>query len=82
MIVACIVPEEGMTISNNGLITYLENQIAYYKLPAQIVRMDAFPVNASGKIILSDLKKKAAEIIQANPEATNTGVNSHQAGKK
>ena len=82
MIVACIVPEEGMTISNTGLITYLENQIAYYKLPAHIVRMDALPVNASGKIMLSELKKKAAEIIQANPEATDTGVDAHQKGKK
>ena len=74
MIVACIVPEEGTTISNAGLMTHLENHLAYYKLPAHIVRMDALPVNASGKIMLGELKKQAAEIIQANPEATGTGI--------
>ena len=73
MIVACIVPEEGTTISNAGLMTHLENHLAY-KLPAHIVRMDALPVNASGKIMLGELKKQAAEIIQANPEATGTGI--------
>lgn len=78
MIVACIVPEEGMTISNTGLITHLENHLAYYKLPAHIVRMESFPVNASGKIMLGELKKQASEIIQANPEVTGTGVDEHK----
>lgn len=74
MIVACIVPEEGTTISNAGLMTHLENHLAYYKLPAHIVRMDALPVNASGKIMLGELKEQAAAIIRANPEVTSTGV--------
>ena len=70
MIVACIIPEEGMTIGNAGLMTYMENHLAYYKLPAHIVRMEAFPMNASGKVMLGELKKKAAEIIQTNPDTT------------
>ncbi len=74
MIVACIVPEDGTTISNTGLMAHLENHLAYYKLPAHIVRMDALPVNASGKIKLGELKEQAAAIIRANPEATGTGV--------
>ena len=41
----------------------MENHLAYYKLPAHIVRMEAFPMNASGKVMLGELKKKAAEII-------------------
>ena len=78
MIVACIIPEEGTTISNAGLMTHLENHLAYYKMPAHIVRMDAFPVNASGKIMLKELKQEAAEIIKANPEVTSTGVDDHK----
>ena len=70
MIVACIIPEEGMTVGNAGLMTHMENHLAYYKLPAHIVRMEAFPMNASGKVMLGELKKQAAEIIQTNPDTT------------
>lgn len=59
MIVVCIIPEEGLTISNAGLMTHMENHLAYYKLPAHIVRMDVFPMNASGKVMLGELKKQA-----------------------
>lgn len=72
MIVACIIPEEGMTISTTGLMSHLENHLAYYKLPAHIVRMESFPVNASGKVMLGELKRQAAEIIRTNPEITST----------
>lgn len=72
MIVVCIIPEEGLTISNAGLMTHMENHLAYYKLPAHIVRMDVFPMNASGKVMLGELKKQAAEIIRTNPEITST----------
>lgn len=78
MIVACIVPEDGRTISNTGLMTHLENHLAYYKLPAHIVRFESLPVNASGKIMLGELKKQAAEIVKANPEATATGKDDHR----
>ena len=72
MIVVCIIPEEGLTISNAGLMTHMENHLAYYKLPAHIVRMEVFPMNASGKVMLGELKKQAAEIIRTNPEITST----------
>ena len=74
MIVACIIPEEGMTIGNAGLMTHMENHLAYYKLPAHIVRMETFPMNASGKVMLGELKKQAAEIIRTNPDITSTAA--------
>lgn len=40
--------------------------------PGHFVRMDVFPMNASGKVMLGELKKQAAEIIRTNPEITST----------
>lgn len=63
MVVACIVTESGTHISDQELLTYLERHVAYYKVPSYIVRMREFPVTASGKIVISELKEQAKQEI-------------------
>ena len=60
-----------MTIGNAGLMTYMENHLAYYKLPAQYRAYGSIPYECRRKVMLGRTeKKKAAEIIQTNPDTT------------
>lgn len=49
-IVAHVVPRSGSTINEADLRIHLAAQLPSYMVPAHIVRMDAFPLNASGKV--------------------------------
>lgn len=64
MIVACVVVKEGKPFSEVGLQEFLAKKLAYYKLPAHILRFEALPMNASGKILLKELKEEVMERIQ------------------
>ena len=56
-VVACIIPEEGTTVKTEVLDGYLRANLARYKIPEKYVYLDSFPINASGKIVLNDLKQ-------------------------
>ena len=66
MVVACIIMKEGRTISETGLRSYLEHHLAYYKIPSWIVLFDRFPISASGKIQLAELKRLAMMQLSGN----------------
>ncbi|MCI1966038.1 MAG: AMP-binding protein [Oscillospiraceae bacterium] len=65
-IAACIVPKRGCEINAGELHDFLKPRLAHYKLPTYVLRFDAFPMNASGKIKLKDLKSKAAAMVKNN----------------
>lgn len=69
MVVACVVPEAGASVSETGLKAFLENRIAYYKIPSHVVLVDELPVTASGKVALGKLKETAAERIREQEQA-------------
>lgn len=69
MVVACVVPEAGASVSQTGLKAFLENRIAYYKIPSHVVLVDELPVTASGKVALGKLKEMAAERIREKEQA-------------
>ena len=69
MVVACVVPEAGASVSQTGLKAFLENRIAYYKIPSHVVLVDELPVTASGKVALGKLKETAAERIREQEQA-------------
>lgn len=58
-VVACIIPEEGCEVDTKGLDSYLREHLAKYKIPEQYLYLKEFPLNASGKIKLNDLKEIA-----------------------
>lgn len=58
-IAACITLKAGARFSREGLLDFLKDKVAYYKLPEYVLVFQELPMNASGKILLSELKAQA-----------------------
>ena len=54
---ACVVLNEGASLSEAELIAYTKDRIAAYKYPRIIEFMTALPMNATGKILKKELRK-------------------------
>ena len=50
-----------MQIGKERMLSYLKQHLADYKVPAYVFWFEKFPMNASGKIELKELRKEAAE---------------------
>jgi acyl-CoA synthetase (AMP-forming)/AMP-acid ligase II len=57
--VAFVVPRAGQTIDPDALIAWSRERMANYKVPRQVVAVDALPVNASGKVLKYQLRERA-----------------------
>ncbi len=55
---ACIILNEGCTMSADEVKEYLADKIAKFKLPELVEFMTDFPRNPTGKILKQELKKK------------------------
>ena len=55
---ACLILNEGCTMTADEVKAYLQDKIAKYKLPEFVEFMQEFPRNPTGKILKQDLKKK------------------------
>ncbi|MEM0991554.1 MAG: AMP-binding protein, partial [Bacteroidota bacterium] len=53
---ACVVLQEGATITDQELIAWTKERIAAYKYPRAVEFMDALPMNATGKILKRELR--------------------------
>lgn len=60
-IAACIVPKAGMSCSEKQVLSYLEPRLAHYKIPSHVLWFDALPMNASGKVLISELKNQVID---------------------
>ena len=58
-VVACVVMKEGYPFNAKNLIAFLKGRLAHYKIPEHVLKFKEFPMNASGKIHLSEIKKLA-----------------------
>ncbi len=65
LIVACIVPSEGIEMDELMLMAFLKTKLAAYKLPRKVLKMEALPRNATGKILKTKLREIAAERISS-----------------
>ena len=72
-IAACIVPKPGREVRKDELLDFLRPRLAHFKVPAYILPFDSFPTNASGKIVLKDLKRKAKAMAEAERSAPKDG---------
>lgn len=54
---ACVVLNEGASITAEELIAWTRERIAAYKYPRHIQFMDALPMSATGKILKKELRK-------------------------
>ena len=63
--VAYVVPADGTDFSEHDLLTHIRAQLADYKVPRRIIRMDALPRNATGKILKTALRKLYSDAKEA-----------------
>ena len=55
---AFVVPEAGLSPSADDLIEWSRAQMANYKVPRRVDFVDALPMNATGKIVKDELRKR------------------------
>lgn len=63
-IVACIVSIDGKTIDVQKLRDFIKGKLSNYKVPKYILQFKSLHYNASGKVILNDLKQQALNEIK------------------
>jgi acyl-CoA synthetase (AMP-forming)/AMP-acid ligase II len=59
---AFVVPTAGTTPSGEELVAWSREQMANYKVPRRVEFVDALPLNASGKVLKTDLREQAAKL--------------------
>ncbi|RAY12858.1 long-chain fatty acid--CoA ligase [Actinomadura craniellae] len=66
VVVACIVPHEGASLTAEGIRAALKERLASYKVPRQVLffREDEITLTGSAKIKSSDLRELAAKRLQ------------------
>ena len=63
---AFIVPTSGTSVDKDDVIAWCRERMANYKVPRFIEVVDALPLNASNKVLKTDLRDRAAKRIAAN----------------
>ena len=58
--VAFVVAAHGATPDPDSIMTWARDQMANFKVPRQIVVVDSLPLNASGKVLKTDLRARLA----------------------
>lgn len=54
--VAFIVPRDGMTVSEKEIQEFCHDKLARFKIPRQVILLDALPRNPSGKVLKRELR--------------------------
>lgn len=65
---AFIVTKDGLQLNKKDLLTFLKKNLASYKLPREIIKVEAMPKTATGKISKKDLRQLYDEL---NKQRTN-----------
>lgn len=60
-VLACIVPRDGASVSENGIIEWIEGRIASYKKPRKVLFMTELPKGSTNKVLKRELKAKLWE---------------------
>ncbi|MDE3204977.1 MAG: AMP-binding protein [Acidobacteriota bacterium] len=67
---AFVVPRPGVTVTPAEVIGTARARMANYKVPRHVEIVDGFPVNAAGKIVKADLRRRAARAASLAGETT------------
>ena len=57
---AFVIPRAGSEIDSEALIAWCRERMANYKVPRSIRVVDAFPLNATGKVLKYELRAQVA----------------------
>lgn len=69
-IMACIIPRQGLTVTEEEIKEYVRDNIARHKTPKYVMFMESFPMTASGKIQKYKLREMAIEVLGLQEEAS------------
>src|ERR1019366_6559375 len=65
--VAFVVPRAGAAIDEQELIAWSRERMANYKVPRRVVRVDALPTNATGKVLKNRPREMARDATRRCP---------------
>ncbi len=60
-VAACVVPKNKNILDSKKLLSFMQPRLASYKIPDYILSFDGFPMTASGKVDIKEIKKEARE---------------------
>ena len=60
-ICACVVPQEGVTITEEEIKDYVRSHMAKHKVPKYVDIVEGFPMNAAGKILKYKMREDAVK---------------------
>ena len=60
-IMACVILKEGETMTEQEMKEFVGASMARHKVPRYVDFVDAFPMNAAGKILKYQMRKDAVE---------------------
>jgi fatty-acyl-CoA synthase len=61
-VVACVVPREGVTLTEEQVIEHARAHLAGFKTPKRVVVLPSLPKNPSGKILKRQLRDEYADV--------------------
>ena len=62
-IMACVILKEGASLTEEELRAYIAASMARHKVPRYIRFVDAFPMNAAGKILKYQMRADAVKLL-------------------
>jgi len=68
-IMACVILKEGASIDEAGIKEYVRSHMAKHKTPRYVRFVDAFPMNAAGKILKYKMREDAVEYLKLQDAA-------------
>jgi fatty-acyl-CoA synthase len=68
-IMACVILKEGPTIDEAGIKEFVRTHMAKHKTPRYVRFVDAFPMNAAGKILKYKMREDAVEYLKLQDAA-------------
>ena len=71
-IMACIILKEPGAITTQEMTAFIQASMARHKVPKYIEFVDAFPMNAAGKVLKYKMREDAAKRLGLEGDGTNT----------
>ncbi len=62
-------PEVDTALLGEQIIAWAKDEMANYKVPRKVKIVDALPLNASGKVLKTELRKLASDDATGDPAA-------------
>lgn len=58
---ACVIPKEGVELTEDEIKAYVRDHMAKHKVPRYVDIVSEFPMNAAGKILKYKMREAAVE---------------------